>query len=195
MGERCFVKGRFPQRFQVCRIEDRAVTDEVVRQTAQTAFALFIGIVRLFQRVNEAAEIIIRIVAHVGRHLGVAEIGFLTAVGAGAQGTNEMSFTRTRLADEQQHARLDGGLRAARAAFAILALVLRFPGDGSEHIGELAARFGMHLLDVHGIGPPDIVFPGNGMLEGVSQTLAGHAMCLVCCVQNRVPRRVRHRPI
>ena len=39
----------------------------------------------------------------------------------------------------------------------------------SSSVGELAARLGVHDLDVDGIGPPDVVLPGDRMLEGMRQ--------------------------
>ena len=35
-----------------------------------------------------------------------------------------------------------------------------------EQVGEFAPRGRVHEFDVDGIGPPDIVLPRNGVLEG-----------------------------
>jgi hypothetical protein len=63
-----------------------------------------------------------------------------------------MRFAGAGLAMEQQNARLY--LRGA---------VRR---HGAQQVGELAPRCRVHEFDVDGIGPPDIVLPRNGVLEG-----------------------------
>ncbi len=73
-------------------------------------------------------------------------------MGARAQRADQVRLAGARLAVEQQNARLH--LRGA------------IRRHGAQQVGELAPRGRMHELDVDGIGPPDVVLPRNGVLEG-----------------------------
>ena len=43
--------------------------------------------------------------------------------------------------------------------------------DGVEQLGELAPRGRVDGLHVDGVGPPEVVLPGDGVLEGRRQTV------------------------
>ena len=58
---------------------------------------------------------------------------------------------------EQQDARLRRGAALRR--------------DGIEQLGELAPRGRVDGLHVDRIGPPEVVLPGDGVLEGGGQTI------------------------
>ena len=75
----------------------------------------------------------------------------------GAQRPDQVRLAGARLAVKQQDARLAGGA------------ALR--GDGIEQPLELAARLGVHDLDVDRVGAPDVVLPGDGMVEHGRQTV------------------------
>ena len=152
LGERRFAELGVAQLVERRRLHDRGISDQAVGQPGQRGLTAIVGVVRLLQRGDQAAQVIVGIVGHVRRHLRIAEVGPAGAVGAGAQRTNQVRLAGARLTVEQEHARLH--LRGA----------LR--GNGAQELGELAARRRMHQLDVDGIGPPDIVLPRDGVLEG-----------------------------
>ena len=168
--------------FEVAGGKIGAVADEGRRQAVEARDAGHVGIVGLFQAVDEPAQIIIGVVADVGRHLGVAEIGRALAMGGGAQGAHEVGLAGAGLAVEQQDARLVGGRRGAAVGGPAR------PGHGRQQVAELLARLGMHRRDVDGIGPPDVILPGDGVLESLREIAACHAVrrCRGC--QNRPSR-------
>src|SRR5690606_35409686 len=88
-------------------------------------------------------------------HLRIAEVGFLLPVRTCAQGPDEVRLARAGLPMKQQ----DTCLRRA---------ILRYSLD--ERC-KFAACLRMHLLDVHRVSPPDIVFPGDRMLESLSHPI------------------------
>src|SRR5262249_53904405 len=98
---------------------------------------------------------IVGVVCHVGRHLRIAEVGLALAMGGGAQRTQKMRLSSARLAVEQENSRMRSGAAAAR--------------DRGQKLVELAARLEMHLGDIDGVGPPDIVLPGDAVLKGLRQ--------------------------
>ena len=150
LGELGLVKAGFAKVLQILRI-DRRVGDEPARQARQRRLAGSIGVVGLLERMHEAAQVVVGVVGDVRRHLRVAEIGGAAAVRIGAQRPQKVRLAGARLAVEQQ----DAVLRAGSA-----------PGnDASEKVGEFAPRLGVHLGDVDGIGPPNIVLPGDRLLE------------------------------
>ena len=125
------------------------------RQARERALAGAVGVVGLLQRVDEPAQVVVGVVGDVRRHLRVAEVGRAVAMGGGAQRADEMRLAGARLAVEQQ----DAVLRARAAP----------RRDARQQIGELAPRLGVHLGHVDGIGPPDVVLPGDRVLEGREQ--------------------------
>ncbi len=134
------------------------IGEEPPRQPRQARLAAAVGIVRLLQAVHEPAQIVVGVVGDVGRHLRIAEVGLALAMRRRAQRAQEMRLAGAGLAVEQQNARL-----LCRAA------PLR---DGLQQILELAPRLGMHLGHVHGIGAPDIVLPGDRMLERLDELVS-----------------------
>ena len=157
IGELAVVEARVAQRLEILLGDDRGVGDEPARQARERALAGAIGVVGLLQRVHEPAQVVVGVVGDVRRHLRVAEVGRAGAVRGGAQRADEMRLAGARLAVEQQ----DAVLRARAAP----------RRDARQQVGELAPRLGVHLVHVDGIGPPDVVLPGDRVLEGREQPI------------------------
>ena len=69
----------------------------------------------------------------------------------GAQRPDQVRLAGTGLAVEQQNARLTGGAVLRRHRI--------------EQRLKLAPRLRVHDLDIDRIGPPDVVLPGDGVVE------------------------------
>jgi hypothetical protein len=124
---------------------------ELVGQPRKAALAFAIGIVRFFERGNETAQVVVGVARDVGRHLRVTEVRRACAMAARAECTNEMRLTGTGLAMEEQHSR---GRHGPVDLY-----------DRVERALEFRARLLVHGGDVHRIRAPDIVFPGDRVLE------------------------------
>ena len=152
LGERAFAELGVPQLVERGRVHDRGIADQAVGQPRQRALAALVGVVGLFQRGHQTAQVVVGVVGHVRRHLRIAEVGPAGAVGTRAQRADQVRLAGAGLAMEQQNAclHLRGAIRR----------------HGAQQVGELAPRGRMHQLDVDRIGPPDVVLPRNGVLEG-----------------------------
>ena len=80
-----------------------------------------------------------------------AEKGLASAMSAGAQRADQVRLAGARLAVEEQDARLARGAAPG--------------GHRFEQGLEFLARLGVDDLDIDGVGAPDVVLPGDGMLE------------------------------
>ena len=156
LGELGVVELGVAQLLERGRIEHILVGDKPAREAGKSALATLVGVVGLFQRVDEAAQVVVGVVGDVGRHLRVAEVGLAGAMGRSAQGADEVGLAGARLAVEQQDARLHARAAALRR-------------HGVQELGELAARRRMDRLDVDRVGAPEVVLPGDGVLEGRGQ--------------------------
>ena len=130
---------------------------ELVGQTRKTALALAIGIVRFFERSHETAQVVVGVARDVRRHLRIAEVGRAGAMAARAKGANEMRLAGTGLAMKQQHS-------CRRHAAVDL-------HHRVERTLEFRARLLVHGGHVDRIRAPDVVFPGDRVLERRCKTL------------------------
>ena len=131
--------------------QDLGVAHQMRRQALQTAHALVVGVVGFLKGMDDAAQKIVGIVGHVRRHLGIAEIGLALAMGGRAQRPQKMRLSGPGLAVEQQDARMRSGATAG--------------GDRRQELVEFPARLDVHLGDIDGIGPPNIVLPGDAVAQ------------------------------
>jgi hypothetical protein len=138
-------------------LDSLGVAHHALGEPGERTLAAAVRIVRLLQRGDQPAQVVVGVVGHVGRHLGVAEVGLAAAMRARAQRADQVGLAGARLTMEQQNAGLHRG--PVRG------------GDSIEQLGEPAARVGVHQLHIDGVGPPDVVLPGDGVLEGRGQAI------------------------
>ena len=98
------VERRVAELVEIFRRDDLGIEHHAVRQPRQCRLSETVGVVRFFERVDEAAQIEVGVVVHVRRHLRVAEVALAAAMRIGAQSAQKMGFSRARLAVEQQDA-------------------------------------------------------------------------------------------
>ncbi len=55
-----------------------------------------------------------------------------------------------------------------------------------EQVLELAACLDVHLGDVDGIGPPDVVLPGDALLKGLRKLVRRHGVCGILMNQSTI---------
>jgi hypothetical protein len=157
LGERGVAELGVAQLVERGRLHHRGVADEMPGEPGKRALAAAVGVVGLLQRGDQPAQEVVGVVGYVRRHLRVAEVGLAAAMGAGAQGADQVRLAGAGLAMKQEDARLHG--RALRGR------------HGIEQVCELAPRCGMHQLDIDRVGAPDVILPGDGVLESRGQAI------------------------
>ena len=158
LGELRLVELGVAQLLERGRIEHVLVGDQTVGEAGKPALAALVGVVGLLQRVDEAAQVVVGVVGDVGRHLRVAEVGLAGAMRrrCAARGSGASCRRPT--------GRGTAGCAPARAEprSAVTA------SSSSANLRRAGAWIG---LDVDGVGPPEVVLPGDGVLEGRGQTV------------------------
>ena len=155
-GELVRLQRGFAQVIKGLRGQHAGIFNEAMGDPHQGRLAADDRIERLFERIDQTAEEIIGVVRHVRRHLGVTEIALAGEMSPCTERAHKVRFPCTRLAVEQQDARVH---RLAA-------------GHEIEHVLEFSPRVAVHLLDIVGVGAPDVVLPGDRMLESADH-LAG----------------------
>ncbi len=165
LGELRIVEPLFPELLDLRRIAQRRILHQMVGKARQPAFRSAIGIIGLFERVDQAPQVVVGVVGDIRRHLRIAEVRPPHPMRGRAQRPDQVRLAGARLSMEQQDARL------ARARLA--------RGHRLQQLGELAPRRGVDRLDVDGIRAPQIVFPGDRMLEHAGYAIrVGGYVCL-----------------
>ncbi len=158
VGELFALDGELFQKFARAWRQNAGAADEMVRQTHQPGLDRIARVIGFLERVDETAQEVFGIVANVRRHLRIAEIAAMRGMGAAAECADQVRLAGARMAMEQQDTILRG-----RAT-------LR---DGGEQLLEFPARQGVHLRHVERVGLPNIVLPGDRMLEHTEKALVG----------------------
>ena len=94
------VERRVAQLVEIFRRDDLGIEHHAVRQPRQRRLAEAVGVVGLFERVHEAAQIEVGVVLHVGRHLRVAEVALARAMRVGSEALAGDGFCRRRTGRE-----------------------------------------------------------------------------------------------
>ena len=155
LGELVLVELGFSQLIELLVVERGG--GELVGEPREAALALVIGIVGFLERSHEAAQVVVGIARDVRRHLRIAEIGRAGTMAGRPERADEMRLAGTGLAVEEQQT------RGRRGPFGF--------DDRVERTLKLRARGFVHGRDVDRVGMPDVVFPGDRVLECRRKTL------------------------